>query len=132
MAAHACVDCGLLHDALAEPGEPVEVQLARIAKEQAVEVAKISARQEHDWNETHIEVAAIEAEAEVGAAAAEAEVLGEILNASDPEPEPLIIDAPPIPEPEPEHDPTDDAAPPPVEDHEPDDDKPRRRGLGMW
>lgn len=132
MAAHICEGCGLLHDAPAEAGEPVEVQLARIAKEQAVEVAKISARQDHDWNETRVEVAAIEAEAEVGAATAEAEVLGELLNADSSEQEPFIIDAPPAPDPMPESDPTDDAAPPPVEDHEPDDDKPRKRSLGMW
>lgn len=130
-----CPQCGADHhegERAAEAAAVTEVEIARIQAERDVKVAQINARLARDELETAEVIAETEAEAEVGAAAAEAAVLGELLNAAgDQEPEPVIIDAPPLDEPEP--DPTDDAAPPPVEEHhEPADDKPRRRGLGMW
>lgn len=133
MAAHVCETCGLMHDAVT-PQESEAVTLARIAKEQAVEVAKINARTERDWNETRVQVAELEADAEVGAAEAEAEVLGTLLTAGteladEPEPEPIVIDAPALEETE-----INDDAPPPADEHSPHEPRePRKsRGLGMW
>lgn len=131
-----CPECGVDHhadDREVQAAADREVEIARIHAERDIKVAQISARDSRDWNETRVEVAAIEAEAEVESAAAEATVIATILdNDSDSgqEQEPVIFDAPPAELPE--LDPTDDAAPPPVEDHEPGDDKARKRGLGMW
>ena len=93
---------------------------------------EIGARMDRGFEEARVEVAEIEAAAQVESAAAEATVVATILDSGDgQDQEPVIFDAPPPAEPEP--DPTDDAAPPPVEDsHEPADDKPRKHGLGMW
>jgi hypothetical protein len=129
MAAHVCPECQLLHDAVT-PQESEAVTLARIAKEQAVEVAKIQARQERDWNETRVEVAAIEGEAEVGAAAAEAEVIAAVLTADDtpaeePAPDPIVIDAPAVEEEIAEDAPPENDAPAPTVPG-------KGRGLGMW
>lgn len=131
MAAHVCQECGLMHDAVT-PQESEAVTLARIAKEQAIEVAKIQAKQERDWNETRVEVAAIEGDAEVGAAEAQAEVVATVLGADaepadEPEPDPIIVDAPVIDDEE-----TSDDAPPPADDeHSPTPPK-KSRGLGFW
>lgn len=132
MSAHVCQECGLMHDAVT-PQESEAVTLARIAKEQAIEVAKIQAKQERDWNETRVEVAAIEGEAEVGAAEAQAEVIGAVLATDDEpaadEPEPIIIDAPAIndvglDEPDDALPPADDVTTPRAPG--------KSRGLGMW
>lgn len=129
-----CPECGADHhaeDREAQAAVDREIEIARIHAERDIRVAQISARQDRDWNETRVEVAEIEATADVESAAAEATVVATILGSDgDQDQEPLIIDAPPISEPEP--DPTDDAAPPPIDDHVPADDKPRKHGLGMW
>ena len=119
-----------MHDAVT-PQESEAVTLARIAKEQAIEVAKIQAKQERDWNETRTEVAVIESGAMVEAAEAQAEVVGAVLAADDGqadegEPEPIVIDAPAVAEQ------VDEETLPPADDtHSP--TEPRKpRGLGMW
>lgn len=132
MAAHVCQECGLMHDAVT-PQESEAVTLARIAKEQAVEVAKIQARQERDWNATRVEVAEIEGDAEVGAAEAQAEVIGAVLAADDEpeeddEPETIVIDAPDMTDVDVDQD---EEAPPPADDHQPHAPK-KSRGLGFW
>jgi hypothetical protein len=81
-----CQHCGntvdqLLPAVAAAETVSAEVEIARINAERDVEVAKIAARQDRDWNETRVEVAEIEAVAEVAAAEAEAEVIGEIIAA---------------------------------------------------
>jgi hypothetical protein len=94
-----------------------DVEIARIQAERDIEVAKIGARQDKDWNETRVEVAAIESEAMVGAAEAEAEVIGEIIAAEtgteeEGDPPAVILTA------EPEEDDGEDLAPPEAEHHD--------------
>lgn len=126
MAAHSCETCGMLHDTPTQQESP-EVAIARIQAESALAIEKLRARTSRDFNETSVEVAEIEGEAQVATAEAEAEVIGEIL-AGDPEPEgePIVVEAP---EPEPEPEPEPDNAPPVVEVHEP---KSSKRGGGWW
>lgn len=126
-----CEDCGNGHECTAagrEPAESDEVKIARINREADVAIAKLGARQDRDWNETRVEVAGIEAEAEVAAAVAEAEVVGAAIEAGiEPQPEPVIIDAPEaIAEDAPED------APPPAEGSEPPAPKSKSAGLGFW
>jgi hypothetical protein len=95
-----------------------EVEIARIQADRDVEVAKIQARQDRDYNETRVEVAAIEGEAEVGAAEAQAEVIGEIIAAEtgtgeEGEQPPAVITAEPQ-----EPDTGEELAPPVVESRE--------------
>lgn len=125
-----CPDCGTGHDCEGErpAGTSDAVRIAEIERDRDIALAKLSARQDKDWNETRIEVAGIEAEAEVEAAVAEAEVVGAAIEAGvvDSEPEPIVIDAPP---------PADDApddAPPEVEGSAPPEPKRKAAGLGMW
>jgi hypothetical protein len=129
MAAHICQDCGLLHDMPTAPEESDAVKIARIEAESARELARISARQDKDWNETRVEVAEIEADAEVEAAVAEAELLGAAIEGGiEEQPEPVIIDAPEaVAEEEPE-----DAPPPAVEGSEPPAPARKTIGLGAW
>ena len=132
MAAHTCESCGLLHDAPAAPGEPVEVVLARIAAEQAVQVERIRAGAVRAEAAAAVDVAHEQGRAEVDAAEAQAELLGEAIEASagsDDAPEPVEIIAPDITEDE-ETD-IDEEAPPPVDDHQPTPPA-KKRGLGLW
>lgn len=129
MAAHICVDCGLLHDMPAAPEESDEVKIARINREADVRIAQMSARQDRDWNETRVEVAEIEAEAQVETAVAEAAIIGAALEASDvPEAEPIEIIAPDLVQ---DVDVDVDEAPPPT-DGSPVPAESKPRGLGMW
>jgi hypothetical protein len=126
-----CEDCGNGHECTAAGRESVEsdeVKIARINREADVQIAKLGARTERDWNETRVEVAEIEADAAVEAAAAEAEVVGAAIEAGiAPEPEPVIIDAPEaIADAEP------DDAPPPAEGSAPPEPKAKAAGLGFW
>jgi hypothetical protein len=114
MALHQCADCGLTHD---HPGEggPVnpEVEIARIQADRDVKVAQLQHRDELAYNETRVEVAGIEADAQVDTAAVQAEAIAEIVAAegeadveqTDTGPEPVIVEAAPEPGP--------DAPPPP-------------------
>jgi hypothetical protein len=108
-----------------------EVEIARINAERDIEVAKIGARQDRDWNETRVEVAGIEAEAEVGAAEATAEVVAAVIdNAGDDEPpvDPVQIIAPEM-----VNNDVDEDAPPALEGgSEPPASESKPRGLGMW
>ena len=62
-----CPHCGNETEQLIAVASPVaetvnaEVEIARINAERDIEVAKIGARQDRDWNETRVEVAGIEA-----------------------------------------------------------------------
>jgi len=103
-----------------------EVEIEKIRAEKEIAIARITARQDRDWNETHLEVATIEAEAEVAAAEATAEVIGEVLAADDepaeePDAEPVIVAD--VPEAEP------DLAPPVAESHE--STPPKKSGWGF-
>jgi hypothetical protein len=129
MSAHVCPECQLLHDALTEPGESEAVTLARIAAEQAVQVARIQAGADRAASAAAVEVAHEEGRAEVQAAEAEAELLGDAIEASagdDDAPAPVEVIAPPVEDERPED------APPEADDaHEP--HEPRKpRGLGLW
>jgi hypothetical protein len=128
MTAHACQDCGMLHDTPVQQ-ESEAVAIARIQAENALALARISAREDRNWNETRVEVAEIEAEAEVASATAEAEVIGEIIAAEGAPAEgeagePIVVELPDPPaEPEPAA-----AEPPVVETHPVKETK----GGGYW
>lgn len=125
-----CQDCGTGHDCEAETGGRTDpaVEIARIEAERDIKVAQISARQDKAWNETRVEVAELEADAEVAAAVAEAEVVGAAIEAGvQPEPEPVIVDAPVI-----NDDGQADDAPPPVEGSVPPAARHKTIGLGAW
>jgi hypothetical protein len=125
-----CPDCGAGHECAAGTGERTnpEVEIARINAERDVSVARLAARQDKDWNETRIEVAAIEAEAGVEAAATEAEIVGAAIEAGiAPEPEPVIIDAPTA-----IADDAPDDAPPPAEGSPPPPPAKHATRLGAW
>jgi hypothetical protein len=131
-----CPHCGNEVDAMIDFKGPdadnnisAEVRIAEIQANRDIEVAKIAARQDRDWNETRVEVAGIEADAAVEAAVAEAEVVGAAIEAGiAPEPEPVIVNAPEaVADAEPED------APPQVEGgSEPPEPKRKAAGLGMW
>lgn len=127
-----CSNCGTeVNGAPVVPAEPVEVTLARLDKERAIEVAKIQARQEREYNETRVEVAEIESAADVAVGEATAEVVAAAI-APDPvtEPDPLVIDAPTLDAPPAEPEPED--APPPAEQGEHEESPRKASGLGMW
>ena len=125
-----CQDCGNGHDCTAEGRESAEsdeVKIARINREADVAIAKLAARSAREELATVEEVAEIEAEAAVEAAVAEAEVIGAAIEAGiEPEPEPVIIEAP-----EPAGDEPDDA-PPELEGSAPPAAAKRSIGLGAW
>jgi hypothetical protein len=125
-----CPDCGTSHDCEGETGGRTDpaVEIARINADRDVAVAKLGARTERDWNETMVEVAEVEGEAQVAAAVAEAEVVGAAIEAGiEPAPQPVIIDAP-----EQVLDDAPDDAPPEVEGSEPPEPKRKTVGLGAW
>lgn len=120
-----CPNCGNDVGVLAPvvPQEPMEVTLARIESERAIEVARIEASATRAELRTAETIAETEAGAQVESATAVAAILtAEDEPAPEPEPEPLVIEAP-APEPEPEP----DNSPPPVEHHEP-----RAKSGGWW
>ena len=127
-----CEDCGNGHECDRRGPESVEsdpaVKIARINREADVAIAKLAARTAREELATVEEVAEVEADAEVEAAVAEAEVVAAAIEAGiEPEPEPVIIDAPEaIAEDEP------DDAPPEVEGSEPPPAAKRKVGLGAW
>jgi hypothetical protein len=125
-----CEDCGNGHDCTAEGRETPEsdeVKIARINREADVKIAQLAARSAREELETTEAVAEIQADAEIEAAVAEAEVVGAAIEAGiEPEPEPVIIDAPTAINEEPED------APPPAEGSEPPAPKRRSVGLGAW
>lgn len=129
MAVHTCEGCGLVHDAIiAEEREPVEVTIARINAERDIAVARANVRQEETYNGTRVEIAKIEAKAEVEAAAIEGEVIAAALEASDVDAEPVEIVAPDIVTTVD----TDIEQAPPETDGSPVPDEPKKKGLGMW
>lgn len=125
-----CTDCGNGHDCTAENRETAEsdeVKIARINREADVKIAQVQARMQRDELATAEDIAETQADAEVAAAVAEAEVIGAAIEAGiEPEPEPVIIDAP-----EAIADAPDDA-PPVVEGSEPPAPARKSIGLGAW
>ena len=133
MSAHICTEpgCGLLHDMPAPPGESEAITLARIAAQQAVDVARIeSSATKHVADiqaEAAADVAETVADAEVESAVAEAELLGDAIEASDTDPAEIIVPpAEPVADEEPED------APPPAEGSPVPETHRKGRGLGMW
>jgi hypothetical protein len=126
----APVEDGQIGPAAAEVAS-AEVQIARLQCERDIEVARINARQDKDWNATRLAETEMETEAAVVAAVAEAEVLGDVVAANAAEP------APPAPEtvnaPEVDVEVPDDA-PPLVETEGSEPPAPERKtiGLGAW
>ena len=131
MAVHSCAECGLVHDAIvAEEREPVEVTIARINADRDIAVARAGVRQDEAYNETRVEVAKIEAKADVEAAAIEGEVIAAALEASDVEAEPIEIVAPDVVTDVDVSNELEDA--PPVTDGSPVPAEGKKHGLGMW
>lgn len=128
-----CPDCGTSHEceAQAQGREDPQVAIARINAERDMAIAKITARQEQQWNESREAIAEIEADTAAEVAVAEAEVLGAILatEGGDGEGDPVIIDAPPVDAGDPEPDAGDL---PPVEGSPVPAPVRKSRGLGMW
>lgn len=107
-----------------------EVRIAEINAARDIELAKLARRQDADWNETRVEVAAIEADAEVAAAEATAEVVAAVIagpdDQGDDDPAPIVVEAgPPV-------DDVVDDAPPPNDDAPAPSSPGKPRGLGMW
>lgn len=109
-----CPDCGTGHDceSASSAAPNPEVEIARINAKRDVEVARLSAGQDRDWNETQTEIAEIEAVSGVAEAEAVAGALTDVLAPPDPEPmpeaDPIVITDPGPAEP--------DVAPPPAGD----------------
>lgn len=124
-----CPDCGTGHECEAEvPRTSPEVEIARINAARDIKVAQVAARQDKDWNETRVEVAEIEAGAEVEAAVAEAVIVGAAIEGGiEEQPEPVIIDAPTA-----IADEVPDDAPPEVEGSAPPEPKAKASGIGFW
>lgn len=128
---HNCPECGLVHSAAGERPESDEVKIARLQAERDIEVARVAARTERDYNDTREEVAKIEADADVAQAEALAEAVADEIT-GDPEPPaeplPIVLEEPEAePEPEPEPDvppppPADDVVGAPV----------KEKARGMW
>jgi hypothetical protein len=127
-----CPHCGNAVDQIpgvpvTEEREPVEVILARIEADRAIQVARIEA------NARRAEMASAEiiAETEADAQVEAAEAVAEILTADDepePAPEPLEIIAPEMTDVEEDV----EDAPPPAEGSPVPDAAKKTRGLGMW
>jgi len=132
MTAHTCADCGLLHDGPVAPAESEAVALARIAKEQAIEVERIRAGAVRAEAAATVEVAHEQARGQVDAAEAEAELLGDAIEASagsDDAPEPIEVIAPDVTDVEEE---TDAEELPPADDSPAPAAPAKPRGLGFW
>jgi len=114
-----CPNCGSEVETLPSPEAAAadrEIRLAEIAKEQAVEVARINAGAERDYNDSRETIAETEADADVTVAEAEAEGMAaaaEVLAETEPAPEgePVVVEPEPLPEAEP------DMAPPAADEH---------------
>lgn len=135
MTAHTCESCGLLHDAMTAPGEPVEVILARIAADQAVQVERIRAGAVRAEAAAEVEVARELGAADVDAAEAEAELLGAAIEAAGPgdeAPEPIEMIAPELGPGDGLEDQGDEEAPPPADDQHQPRPPAKKRGLGLW
>lgn len=83
MPLHTCAECGLTHDHAGEYVPPVSdaVRIAELETHRDIEVARLGRAEERDYNETRVEVAEIEAAAEVETAAVQAEVIAEVIAA---------------------------------------------------
>lgn len=128
-----CPHCGGPADSLPvaviETGESEAVQLARIAKEEAVEVERIRASAHRAELVSAETIAETEADAQVQSAEAVAAVITATNETEAPaEPEPIVIDAPQVTDVQ-----ADDDAPPLTadDDHQPHAPS-KARGLGFW
>jgi hypothetical protein len=128
-----CPNCGTGLDnyAPAAPAEPMEITLARIEKDRAVEVARIEAAARRAELATEERVAEVQAEADGEQAGAVAAIVTATAAEAAPEPEPVPVDPEPVVITQVNDDADQqDVAPPVVEHEEP--AEPKRRGLGMW
>jgi hypothetical protein len=129
-----CPHCGnpveeLAVAAIAEEREPVEVTLARIAADQAIQVARIEASARRAEAAAAEVIAETEADATVDAAEVQADAITAALEQDDePAPEPLEIIAPDLST---DVDIEQDDAPPPQEGS-PVPTAPKKAGFGMW
>jgi hypothetical protein len=130
-----CPDCGTGHECEAQAAtmrDDPAVLIARIQADRDVTLAKLGNRQEAAWNESREAIAETEAETAVDVAIAEAVVADTILGAelagATEEPEPIVIDAPPV---NVEQD-VDVEELPPVEGTPAPESARKPRGLGMW
>lgn len=132
MALHTCADCGLAHDAgtPAETPEPVEVTLARIEADRAIQVARIEAGARRAEADAIVDAAHEDARGEIGAAEAEAEIIGDAIEAAATPEEAAEIILPEPPEETVEETPGD--APPEVEGSPVPEPHRKSRGIGMW
>jgi hypothetical protein len=94
---HYCTGCGDMHGG--EARESPEVAIARINREADIKIARINAHQDQDWNETRVEVAEVEAAAEVESAVATAETVVALTGAAGETPEAeeppaVVVEAP--------------------------------------
>lgn len=127
-----CQNCGNSHECIGgsdSGGDSEAVTLAKLESKTRIELARIEAGKDRDWNETCLEEAGIEANAVVEAAAIEAAVIGEAIeSAGVSEPDPVVIDVPGQPDPEPDVEEL-----PPVEGSPvPTPARKRSIGLGAW
>jgi hypothetical protein len=127
-----CPNCGESHDCTAPGRESVAsdaVRIAEIERDKEIALAKIGARSSREMDEHYETVAGIEADATVAAAVAEAEVVGAAIEAGiQPQPEPMIIDAPTAIS----EDDTEDAPPEVGEGSQPPAPKAKSSGIGFW
>lgn len=126
---HNCPACGLAHAAAGEMPESDEVKIARIQKEERVEVARLQRSQEAHYDETRVEVAEIEAGGQVATAEALAPAIAAAGDSGpEPEPVPVVVEGDPAPEPDPEPE-LPDVEPPPLIDEA---IEPPAKPSGMW
>lgn len=133
-----CPNCGAdLANPLGSPAaeiEAAEVKIARINAERDIEVARISARQDKDWNATRLAETEMETDAELVAATTAATVMGDVLDTvaeGGGEEAPEIVNAPVADASDEE---VADAPPPPVETEGSEPPAPAKKslGIGAW
>lgn len=131
-----CPDCGTPHECEAQAavaGDDAAVKIARIQAERDVTLAKLGARQAAGERETIEAITETEAETAVDVAIAEAVVADTILGAqlagATEEPEPLVIEAPPV---QVNTDVDTEELPPAAASPAPEPAERKTHGLGMW
>jgi hypothetical protein len=104
MTLHTCTDCGLMHDHPGDYQPPTSdaVRIAELETHRDVEVARLSARAEHEATEAAVDVAEVQAGAELATAEGQLEGTLAVIDAitpdepaeAEPAPDPVIVDAP--------------------------------------
>lgn len=131
MTLHSCPDCGLPHDSVAtEERESDEYRLAKLESETRIKLAQIERSAVRQEVEAAVEVAEVQADAEVEAAVVGGEIVAAALEASDVEAEPIEIVAPDMVNDIDIDNELEDA--PPETEGSPVPEASKARGLGMW